>query len=202
MDVRFTSLGTYGCFQNPPIATAQCKTCNVSSECLQIGCSNALVADGITPCCQYCCPEGFTEQHYADHPEAYASHPAAFLVQTSTLDENSDTCAARNYHTEMKKHGADSTLMLIPADQERCSCVGTPGVKADTLSAYAERCNTPAPGFLNGLGNSTPCTLPPESGARSWGECEQSGSGQRCMLHTMGFGSMIDPLMKWVKRVI
>ena len=134
--------------------------------------------------------------------EAYASHPAAFLVQTSTLGENSDTCAARNYHTEMKKHGADSTLMLIPAGQEPCSYAGTPGVKADTLSAYAERCNTPAPGFLAGLANGTAHHAPSRFGARSWGECEQSGSGERCMLHTMGFGSMIDPLMKWVKRVI
>ena len=40
------------------------------------------------------------------------------------------------YHTEMKRHGADSTLMLIPGDQERCFCVGNPGVQADQGSPY------------------------------------------------------------------
>ena len=68
---------------------------------------------------------GFTEQHYKDHPEDYKTHPATFLVQHSTLDENADTCAARNYHAEMIAHGGDSTLMLVPANQERCYCTET-----------------------------------------------------------------------------
>ena len=50
---------------------AQCSGCNASAECLQIGCSQDLAKHNITPCCQYCCPEAFTEQHYADHPEDY-----------------------------------------------------------------------------------------------------------------------------------
>ena len=33
-----------------------------------------------------------------------------------TLDENADTCAARNYHSEMVAHHADSTLMLVPVN--------------------------------------------------------------------------------------
>ena len=92
------------------------------------------MARNATPCCNYCCPKNFTEQAFADDPALYAKHPPSFLVQHTTLDVNADTCAAKMYHEAMTMHGADSTLMLIPPDEERCMCVGNPGVSADALS--------------------------------------------------------------------
>lgn len=202
--------GTYQCYNNPPQAMAQCSNCNASDSCLQIGCSNTLVAANITPCCQYCCPEGYTEQYYKEHPEAYPQHPPTALIQHTTVDENADGCAARNYHAEMLKHGGDSTLLLIPADQERCYCVGQAGVAADAGSPFAKQC----PHFLPGLGN-TSCTLPPSNGAgRSsssssgdggglLGECQTpSRDGERCMYHPMGFSGMLEPLMTMVKKTL
>ena len=208
----------------------QCKHCNASQECFEIGCSQDLLARNVTPCCQYCCPEHFTEQHYKDHPDDYKTHPATFLVQHSTLDENADTCAARNYHAEMVQHGGDSTMMLVPPEQERCYCLGKRGVEADELSPYLDTCK----GFLPGIGN-TSCTLPPgsrgsskhfrggseapgssggavllrESGAFSNGngkqqslsdECQQFDS-QRCVMHLMAFGGMVVPHTEFALRI-
>ena len=106
--------------------------------------------------------------------------------------------------------------MLIPKEQERCFCVGTPGVAADAGSPVAAHC----PHFKPGLGNTT-CTLPPSppgwlpaagSASASAGaggapgllrECEESGiAGERCMQHTMGFGGMVEPLSRFVLRTI
>lgn len=197
----FFAGGTYGCYNNPPSARAQCAHCNASDSCLQIGCSNKLASQGITPCCQYCCPEGFTEAWYNEHPENYSSHPATFLVQHSTLDENADTCAARNYHAEMLKNGGDSTLVLIPSAQERCFCLGNPGVASDALSPYRGACAS----FLPGIGN-TSCTLPPNGSTHHQGvlsECQEFGpaSGERCVNHMMAFGGMVLPHTEFVLRV-
>jgi hypothetical protein len=74
---------------------AQCARCNPFNNCTTMGCSND-VAPPETPCCNYCCPQNFTEMWYHDRPSDYPSHPHTFLVQTTTIDENSDTCAARN----------------------------------------------------------------------------------------------------------
>jgi hypothetical protein len=95
------------------------------------GCSNDFntTAKPFAPCCQYCCPEGVTEQHYLDHPEAYKAHPPTFLVQMSSIDINADLCAGRNYHNAMVAHGARSHLALVPKEDERCFCVGTPGLQ-------------------------------------------------------------------------
>ena len=51
-------------------------------------------------------------------------------------DENADSCAARNYHAEMIKHSADSTLVLIPPGAERCYCLGNPGVDDGPVLQY------------------------------------------------------------------
>jgi hypothetical protein len=200
----FLGGGTYGCYQYPPLAMAQCSDCDPSDECLDLGCSNELVRLGRKPCCQYCCPQHFTEQHYTDYPEDYYLHPPTFLMQPTTVDENADTCAAKNYHAEMLEHNADSTLMLIPVEEERCFCVGSPNVTSDALSPFTARCKD----FLPGLGP-TNCTLPPNTTSGSptdvhkLGECQSpSFAGERCMMHTMGFGGMIDPFISFIHRTL
>ena len=148
------------------------------------------------------------------------------------MDENADSCAARNYHAEMKRHGGDSTLSLIPPDQERCFCVGNANVSADAGSRYASRCGS----FLPGLGK-TPCVLPPGPntshprgplpfnsslprgrtaavatgldgglggglGDGNFVECQYPFNVERCMYHTMGWGGMLEPFMAFVKRTL
>ena len=93
--------GSYGCFDEPPVARGSCAVCNTSSyerDANALGCSNTFAERGLSqPYCQLCCPRNFTEQFYQDNPEAYATHPPTFLVQT-TVDFCSDSCAGRNYH--------------------------------------------------------------------------------------------------------
>lgn len=173
--------GSYQCYQAPPFALAQCAACNVSRACRTLGCSNTIAAAGKTPCCNYCCPANFTEAHYAEHPEAYARHPPTFLVQHSTLDENADTCAARNYHRTMVAHGGRSTLMLIPPRLERCYCVGSPGDPAAAGSPYAQHCSDFLPG------------QPPGGG--------EDLSTERCIAHTMGFADVVLPLTEFLVEV-
>jgi hypothetical protein len=106
----------------------------------------------------------------------------------------------------MEAHGANSTLMLIPAEQERCFCVGNPNVTADAGSPFVNECSH----FLPGIGN-TSCTVPsgwPHDGERGagvearqnrLGECEDTESaGERCMYHTMGFAGMVEPLTEFL----
>ena len=112
----------------------------------------------------------------------------------------------------MQKHGGDSTMVLIPPEQERCFCLGEPTVPTDAGSPFTETCGTPPSGFLPGIGK-TSCTLPPPAatvnakatagtnGALS--ECQGMGpgAGERCIVHTMGFGGMVTPLAQFVARV-
>ena len=50
---------------------------------------------------------------YLDNPQDYSSHPATFITQHSTVDENADLCAGLNYHREMLAHGGRSQINLI-----------------------------------------------------------------------------------------
>lgn len=176
--------GSYACYRYPPSAyeppdptqpppLGQCANCNASSSCMTAGCSNKIRGiTGLEPCCQFCCPANFTEQHYHDHPADYKSHPPTFITQHSTVDENADLCAGLNYHREMLAHGATSELNLIApklgaprpdelnelkqllwAGDERCYCMGEAGEKAADGSTDSKYC----PGFLPGL---APCTKP------------------------------------------
>ena len=100
--------------------------------------------------------------------------------KVSTVDENSDTCAAINYHTTMQAHGGKSTMMLIPPHLETCYCVGNPTDKAATGSPYSKHC----PDFLPGL---PPRPLSPES-----------RKTERCMMHAVGFADAVEPLAKFL----
>ena len=155
--------GTYACYRYPassfqppdptmPAPLNQCANCNASAACMTAGCSNKILnVTGSQPCCAFCCPARFTEQHYHDHPADYASHPATFITQHSTVDENADLCAGLNYHREMLAHGGRSELNLIApklgaprpeelrelqhllwGGDERCYCTG----QADEPAAH------------------------------------------------------------------
>ena len=93
--------GTYACYRGnyygghswrppPPPGPApfgQCKGCNASNDCWTVGCSNTVRAlTKKPPCCAYCCPANFTEQHYADHPEDYATHPRISTCNPPVLE--------------------------------------------------------------------------------------------------------------------
>jgi hypothetical protein len=172
--------GSYRCFEKPPVAQTVCKSCNASSQCWDFGCSSnwsRLTA----PCCQLCCPTNVTEDWYADHPEQYPEHPPTFLVQHTTVDMNSDTCAAKNYHDTMISHGARSQIMLIPREEETCYCLGSAADPNASGSPFESKC----PQFLPGL---------PPGGYKH----REGTSTARCMYHTMGFAGMVLPVTRFL----
>jgi hypothetical protein len=92
---------------------------------LSISLYSRLLHRGILLCCcvppplgrllgidRRCCPSGLTEDYFWRHPHEYPSHAPTLLVQ-SRLDCNSDTDAARYYHTAMRSHGARSTHFVV-----------------------------------------------------------------------------------------
>jgi hypothetical protein len=89
---------------------------------------------------------------------------------------NTDLCAARKYHDTLRRHGVPSVLQLVPKADEHCYCLGTPSEPAASLSNYSEWCSQvggevypdPGPMKLN------------------------------CMGHSMGFASMVQPLVDFV----
>ena len=196
-------------------AVGHCKSCSVAGGCdpavptppAVLGCSNTMFAEyGRRPCCDLCCPENMTEDFYAAHPEAYKQHPPTFLVQNTAIDENADTCAAKNYHQSMVENGGKSHLALIPFEYERCSCVGQPEDATSAGSPYRQHCpDFPTLCFKNGsnatLGSGTGagtsnfvCHLPPKH--------EDVHDVQRCEMHTMGFSGMVEPLVAFLMDAV
>ena len=180
------------------VAIGSCAKCNSSQACGERGwntsyeessaakmrgCSNdfGTAARPEQPCCQYCCPQNVTEQWYLDHPEEYARHPPTFLVQMSgPIDINADLCAGRNYHETMVAHGGRSELALVPKADERCFCVGTPGLELNGTGAAAR-----------GNPFAAACSIIPEDVAPA----QHYDDGRfHCMDHSMGFAAMVEPL--------
>ena len=205
--------GSYGCYRVPlgsykdsgPAPLAQCSNCNASSECWTVGHSSEILnLTGKQPCCSYCCPQGFTEQHYADHPADYASHPPTFLVQATTVDENADADASINYHNEMRKHNAVSELWRIPVEQERCYCIGQRDDPAAVGSPLLDRC----PQFLAGMAPYAPCNISEHGWCRpvicnpATHECGayEDHTYERCVSHSMGFAGMVEPLTRFLMK--
>ena len=94
--------------------------------------------------------------------------------------------AARNYHETMVAHGAHSVLMLVPEDDARCFCVGTPGLEgtgeATKGNPYSVACaNIPA--------DDSPLPF------------KQDGL-LHCMDHTMGFAGMVEPLTQFAMGAV
>jgi hypothetical protein len=150
----YTSGGSYNCYpanSSSPGAFGVCRGCNASSECVGgdfnsfSGCSTctkncgALKRNG-SVCCSKCCPTGYTEQYYHEHPEDWSQHPPAFLAQGTTRDGNADLCAARNYHDTLTARGVHSTLVLQPSKYETCGCLGQRGDPAAASSPYLGWC--------------------------------------------------------------
>ena len=73
-----------------------------------------------------------TEHYFLEHPEEYHRHPAMFLGQVSTDDVQADGCAALYYHEACQQHNVTSELHLVPLEEQRCYCVGTPGAAGVT----------------------------------------------------------------------
>jgi hypothetical protein len=164
---------------------------NGSSASFMRGCSNSFnsTVKPWQPCCQYCCPIGVTEQWYLDHPQDYKTHPPTFLAQMTSIDINADLCAGKNYHEAMLKHGAISHLSLVPKADERCFCVGTPGLQHNGTGRAA-------------LGNPYAregCPIIPSDTHPS--QRYQDGLFH-CMDHTMGFATMVEPMTQFLVEAL
>jgi hypothetical protein len=125
----FLSGGSYNCYTPPPLARGVCTNCNASTKCrrsVQPSCLTQTVAKDAL-CCSYCCPTGFAEEYYVDHPEEWPQHPPAFLAQLTGFDFNADLCATTHYHNTLQAHGIESTLILDSVhDSAHCFCGGDP----------------------------------------------------------------------------
>jgi hypothetical protein len=174
--------GTYACYGSSnasdgtdgTVALGSCAACDAYPHCRNSNCS----ATAAKPCCKYCCPTNYTEAWYEGHPEAYASHPAAFLAQLSTWDQNADLCAAKNYHETLISRGARSQLVLVRPEDEDCFCIGNPG--SHDSSVAAEAAQSPYGGLcVNG-----------------------SASGRfKCGQHAMAFAGMVNPMADWAVKL-
>ena len=134
------------------------------------------------PLCRYCgqcCPRNYTEAFYDENPDRWGEHPPMFLGQTSTTDNHADLCACRNYHETLLAHGVKSVLSLVPAEDEKCACVGNPANPAASGSPYLDQCAKP-----------------------SWGQgCTTMGGNDCCIAHTQGFATMVEPAANFVLEV-
>eukprot|EP01052_Picozoa_sp_SAG31_P023454 SAG31_NODE_1934_length_6875_cov_2.868506_4_plen_358_part_00 len=165
---------------------------NQSSASKMRRCSNDFntVAHPEQPCCQYCCPQNVTEQWYLDHPEDYNKHPPTFLAQMTTLDINADLCAGKNYHDTMLAHGATSHLALVPKADERCFCVGTPGLE------HLPSVGTAANG--NPFAAEACPIIPPDTHPSQ----HYDDGLFHCMDHSMGFAAMVEPLTMFLLKAL
>ena len=107
---------------------------------------------------------------------------------TST-DINADLCAGKNYHEAMIRHGAISHLALVPIADERCFCVGTPGLQHNGTGAAA----VGNPYATEGCEIIPPDTHPSQR--------YQDGLFH-CMDHTMGFAAMVEPLTQFLIQAV
>jgi hypothetical protein len=189
------------------VAVGSCAKCNSSHNCGEVaygqpynessaafmrGCSNDFGGHTSNhpqqPCCQYCCPQNYTEQWFKDHPGDYKNkHPPAFLVQMRTKDINADLCAGSNYHDELRKHGVRSTLALVPAADERCFCIGTPGGGAPIAVTEG-----------NPFGAAACPIIPPDVAPRQ----HYRDGHFHCEDHTMGFAAMVEPMTEFVLEAL
>jgi len=91
--------GTYACYRYPPSAfnppdpmqppaLAQCANCNASAHCMVAGCSDKIKSlqlgpkPSLQPCCAFCCPANFTEQHVSNllHCRALQQDDLSLLI--------------------------------------------------------------------------------------------------------------------------
>jgi hypothetical protein len=174
----FFSGGSHMCYQNPPEAVSQCKTCSTGSPGFRRlqhhgpprgGCS-ATMPQPVE--CEYCCPENVTEMYYMEHPEDYKTHPPVFLAQSEKSDMNADLCAAKNYYDTAVAHGVTSKLVLLKGEWAASYCMGNSSNPAAQGSPYIDKM----------------ATVPPGGGFM----------GGSCIDHTMGFADAVLPLTEFV----
>lgn len=112
---------------------------------------------------------------------AYAKHPPVFLAQTSKSDNHADLCACKNYYNSLISNGVSkSQLVLMPPEDEKCFCIGSPAEPTAKGSPYSSKCTT------------------------DWGgsQCGVMGGDKCCIGHTLGFAAMVEPATTWVLEVI
>eukprot|EP01051_Picozoa_sp_SAG22_P001329 SAG22_NODE_51_length_24458_cov_19.853161_9_plen_526_part_00 len=184
--------GSYECYNDPQDPTLQPPPQPVGScaSCTEGGPSHCdSTADpkcdsctaGVKTYCQQCCPKNFTEQHFHDKPAAYSEHPPVFLAQTSKSDNHADLCACKNYYNTLLANGVKgSQLVLMPAKDEKCFCIGNSAEPTAAGSPYSHYCDA------------------------EWGgsQCGVMGGNHCCIGHTLGFASMVEPATKWALSVL
>eukprot|EP00039_Didymoeca_costata_P027811 m.19238 g.19238 ORF g.19238 m.19238 type:complete len:433 (-) comp6517_c0_seq1:144-1442(-) len=177
----FISGGSHRCYLSPGEgAVGNCnQKCTNAGSCSggsgNRGCS--LTANPL--CCDYCCPQGYTEDYYAENPDQYTSHPPCFLAQSAASDFNADLCAAKLYYDALQKHNVTSKLVLLAKEDARCNCVGQ---RNDTSSSE---------GRYSPL--AFECALIPP---------EPPGPRGNCVDHVYGFAAMILPLTEFLLDVV
>jgi len=172
----FLSGGTYACYENSNPRNV-CSNCNASEHCDSLTQScNLRNHSSSEICCNYCCPNDFAESFYEFHPEAWESHPPAFLAQLP-VDYNADLCATRNYHETLRSHGVESHLHIDELVNLDCYCFGRKNDPAANGSPFLGYCNESS-SFLK------------KGGRYQW--------DKTCFPHAMGFASMVEPLSEFV----
>eukprot|EP00041_Stephanoeca_diplocostata_P008930 m.133456 g.133456 ORF g.133456 m.133456 type:complete len:544 (+) comp17541_c0_seq3:216-1847(+) len=191
---------SYACYGTDDVAVNNCVGCDMSDACNRMEapceisnasvpkCSSCNAADDEPTCCALCCPRNYTEQYFDDYPEQYHLHPPVFLSQMSTYDINADLCATRNYHATMVANNATARILLIPPEQERCFCIGSPNDPASAGSPYRGYCTKDSPS----------CVPATERSAFFAG----NQTDMCCLGHSMGYSDVVPELVNLVMKFI
>ena len=124
--------------------------------------------------CTQCCPQNYTEEFYfGGTAHTWSQHPPTFLAQTSHTDAHADLCATVNYYDTLREHGVRTQLVRVAPQDERCFCIGTPGDAAAAGSPFAAHCDS------------------------TWHTCTSFFDTNCCVAHTLGFASMVEPMVQF-----
>ena len=190
--------GARGSHRDLPLLCRCNATCGIHDTCWNgsfptsstcSSCSASSGSQSTDVCCDWCCPHNFTELYFQEHPEAYRYHPPALLYQLSTYDVNADLCAAKNYAATLQANGVEAVLVLESVEQERCYCVGQESDPSAAGSPFLGECTATVP---------DPKLSPVFC---MYGHYSGHQKQLCCLGHTMGFASMVDPLVRFVVRL-
>jgi hypothetical protein len=165
-------------------AVSNCAACTNAGSCGGGSGSRGCSVSASPLCCDYCCPSNYTEDWYAAHPGDYPQHPPVFLAQSSASDFNADLCAAKVYYETLRRHNVSAELALLPAAEQRCSCVGQQANGTNGTNGTDEADASPL---------ERECDLIPP---------EPAGDRGNCVDHVCAFGAMVEPLTQFLLRVL
>ena len=169
--------GSHRCYMTAGAgAVRNCEACTNAGSCGGGSGSRGCSVTASPLCCDYCCPSNYTEDYFALHPEDYSRlHPPVFLAQSAASDFNADLCAAKVYYETLRHHNVTSELVLLPAEEQRCSCVGQANGTSGDTSPLDHECGQ----------------IPPEP----------HGDRGNCVDHVCAFGAMVVPLVEFLLRL-